>query len=78
VERAVEDALSPMVSEVLREQPPITVGHARVLGNSLLRPERLTARLVGDAQDNARNLHERKAQRDRTTAHIRAGDEREP
>jgi diguanylate cyclase (GGDEF)-like protein len=67
VERAVEDALSPMVSEVLREQPRITVGHARVIGNSLLRPERLTARLVSDAQDNARNLHERKAQRDRTT-----------
>jgi len=67
VERAVEEALSPMVSEVLREQPRITVGSARVLGNSLLRPERLTARLVGDAMDNARNLRERKAHRDRTT-----------
>jgi diguanylate cyclase (GGDEF)-like protein len=67
VERGVEEALSPMVSEVLREQPRITVGHARVLGNSLLRPERLTARLVSDAQDNARNLHERMAHRDRTT-----------
>jgi diguanylate cyclase (GGDEF)-like protein len=67
VERAVEDALSPMVSEVLREQPRITVGHARVLGNSLLRPERLTARLVSDATDNARNLRDRKAYRDRTT-----------
>ena len=67
VERAVEEALSPMVSEVLREQPRITVGAARVLGNSLLRPERLTARLVADASDNARNLRERKAHRDRTT-----------
>src|SRR5690242_6214816 len=67
VERAVEDALAPQVSEVLREQPRITVGHARVLGNSLLRPERLTARLVADAGDNAPNLRERKAHRDRAT-----------
>jgi EAL domain-containing protein (putative c-di-GMP-specific phosphodiesterase class I) len=67
VERAVEEALAPMVSEVLREQPRITVGHARVLGNSLVRPERLTARLVTDAGANARNLRERKAHRDRTT-----------
>ncbi len=66
VERQVEEALAPMVSEVLREQPRISVGHARVLGNSLLRPERLTARLVADATDNARNLRERKAHRDRT------------
>jgi diguanylate cyclase (GGDEF)-like protein len=67
VERAVEEALAPMVSEVLREQPRITVGAARVLGNSLVRPERLTARLVSDASANARNLRERKAHRDRTT-----------
>jgi diguanylate cyclase (GGDEF)-like protein len=67
VERGVEEALSPMVTELLREQPRITVGHARVLGNSLVRAERLTARLVTDAIANARNLRERKAYRDRTT-----------
>ncbi len=67
VEKVVEEALAPMVSEVLREQPRITVGAARVLGNSLIRPERLTARLVADAADNARNLRERKAHRDRST-----------
>src|SRR5262249_35778455 len=67
IERAVEEALAPMVSEVLREQPRITVGSARVLGNSLLRPERLAARLVSDATESARNLRERKAHRDRTT-----------
>jgi diguanylate cyclase (GGDEF)-like protein len=67
VEKGVEEALAPMVSEVLREQPRITVGAARVLGNSLIRPERLTARLINDAGDNARNLRERKAHRDRTT-----------
>lgn len=67
VERAVEEALSPMVKDVLREQPRITVGSARVLGNSLLRPERLMARLVAEAADNTRNLRERKAHRDRST-----------
>jgi diguanylate cyclase (GGDEF)-like protein len=67
VERAVEEALSAMVTEVLREAPRITVGSARVLGNSLIRPERLAARLVNDAVDNARNHSERKAHRDRTT-----------
>jgi diguanylate cyclase (GGDEF)-like protein len=67
VERAVEEALAPMVSTVLREEPRITVGSARVLGNSLLRPERLTARLITDATDSARNLRERKAHRDRST-----------
>lgn len=67
VERAIEEALSPMVKDVLREQPRITVGHARVLGNSLLRPERLAARLVAEAADNTRNLRERKAHRDRST-----------
>ncbi len=67
VERAVEEALAPMVSEVLREQPRIVVGAARVLGNSLLRPERLTARLISDATESARNLRERKAHRDRST-----------
>ena len=67
VETAIEEALAPMVTEVLREQPRITVGHARVLGNSLVRPERLTARLFADAGANTRNLRERKAHRDRTT-----------
>jgi len=67
VERAVEDGLAPMVSEVLREQPRITVGSARVLGNSMLRPERITARLVTDAAAATRNARERKAHRDRST-----------
>jgi diguanylate cyclase (GGDEF)-like protein len=67
VERAVESALAPMVTEVLREQPRITVGSARVLGNSLLRPERLTARLIADAIAATRNARERKAHRDRST-----------
>lgn len=67
VEKAVEEALAPMVTEVLREQPRITVGAARVLGNSLLRPERLTARLIADAIAATRNARERKGHRDRST-----------
>src|ERR1041385_7238867 len=67
LDSGAEEALSPMVSEVLREQPRITVGSARVLGNSLLRPERLTARLVSDAADSARIARERKAHRDKAT-----------
>src|SRR5689334_22760105 len=67
VESALEGALAPMVTEVLREQPRITVGSARVLGNSLLRPERLTARLISDAGAATRNARERKGHRDRST-----------
>ncbi|MBS1121296.1 MAG: diguanylate phosphodiesterase [Deltaproteobacteria bacterium] len=67
VETAIEEALAPMVTAVLREQPRITVGSARVLGNSLLRPERLTARLIADACAATRNACERKAHRDRST-----------
>ncbi|MEJ7602893.1 MAG: diguanylate cyclase [Kofleriaceae bacterium] len=67
VEKGVEEALAPMVAEVLREQPRITVGSARVLGNSLLRPERLTARLITDARAATRNARERKGHRDRST-----------
>ena len=67
VERAIEVALAPMVNAMLREQPRVTVGSARVLGNSLLRPERITARLVADAAAATRNARERKAHRDRST-----------
>ncbi len=67
VEQAIEEALAPILRDVLRERPRITVGSARVLGNSLLRPERLTARLVSEAADTTRNLRERKAHRDRAT-----------
>jgi diguanylate cyclase (GGDEF)-like protein len=65
VERAVEEALAPMVSELMREQPRITVGSARVLGNSMLRPERLIARLAADATDSARLARGRTALRDK-------------
>ncbi len=67
IERAIEEALADKVLELLREQPRITVGSSRVLGNSLIRPERLAARMFAEATDSARNLRERKAHRDRAT-----------
>jgi diguanylate cyclase (GGDEF)-like protein len=64
-EEAVESALAPAVREILRDQPRITVGSARVLGNSMMRPERLIARLITDAQESASLARQRAAQRDK-------------
>ncbi len=63
VEEAVESSLAPAARELLREQPRITVGSARVLGNSMLRPERLITRLIADAGTSARIARERSLQR---------------
>jgi diguanylate cyclase (GGDEF)-like protein len=65
VEEAVESALSPAVRELLRDQPRLTVGSARVLGNSMIRPERLIARLVNEALESAALARQRAAQRDK-------------
>jgi diguanylate cyclase (GGDEF)-like protein len=64
-EEAVESALAPAVREILRDAPRITVGSARVLGNSMMRPERLIARLVSDALESASLARQRAAQRDK-------------
>ena len=63
VEDAVEVSLAPAARELLREQPRITVGSARVLGNSMLRPERLITRLIADANTSVRIGRERSLQR---------------
>jgi EAL domain-containing protein (putative c-di-GMP-specific phosphodiesterase class I) len=63
VESAVETALAPAARELLKEQPRITVGSARVLGNSMLRPERLITRLITDAGTSARIARDRAALR---------------
>jgi diguanylate cyclase (GGDEF)-like protein len=64
-EEAVESALAPAVRELLRDAPRLTVGSARVLGNSMIRPERLIARLVNEAQESAGLARQRAAQRDK-------------
>ncbi|HTJ41984.1 MAG TPA: EAL domain-containing protein [Kofleriaceae bacterium] len=66
VEGAVENALAPAVRDLLRDTPRITVGSARVLGNTMLRPERLIARLVHEATESARLGRERAANRDKS------------
>jgi diguanylate cyclase (GGDEF)-like protein len=63
---AVENALAPATRELLREQPRVIVGSARVLGNSLLRPERLVNRLVTEANESVRLARARTTQRDKT------------
>jgi diguanylate cyclase (GGDEF)-like protein len=65
VEAALNLALAPEVRDLIRDQPRIVVGHARVLNNSMLRPERLVARLVSEATESARLYRERAAQRDK-------------
>jgi diguanylate cyclase (GGDEF)-like protein len=63
---AVENALAPATRELLREQPRVIVGSARVLGNSLLRPERLVNRLVTEAAESVRLSRARATSRDKT------------
>ena len=66
VQRSVTQALTPAVRDLLRDQPRIAVGAARVIGNTMLRPERLIARLVHEAEQSARLARERTAQRDKS------------
>ena len=65
VEEAVESALASAVRDLLKDQPRIVVGTARVLGNTMIRPERLIARLVSEAVESARLARERASQRDK-------------
>jgi diguanylate cyclase (GGDEF)-like protein len=66
VAAAVENGLAPATRELLREQPRVIVGSARVLGNSLLRPERLVNRLISEANESVRLERARATQRDKT------------
>ncbi|MBK9072743.1 MAG: EAL domain-containing protein [Myxococcales bacterium] len=65
LEAAVESALTPSVRKLLHDVPRTVVGVARVLGNSMLRPERLIARVVTEAADTARLARERRAVREK-------------
>lgn len=66
VETALEAQLQGPVREMLRDAPRLTVGCARVLGNSMLRPERLIARLVTEATESAKLGRQRQALRDKS------------
>ncbi|MBK9034137.1 MAG: EAL domain-containing protein [Myxococcales bacterium] len=65
VAEAVAAALAPSVRELLRDEPRVHVGSARVLSNPMLRHERLVARLVSEAASAARLARERGALRDK-------------
>jgi len=65
VAEAVAGALAPAVRELLRDEPRVHVGSARVLSNPMLKHEKLVARLVGEAIDSAKLARQRGAQRDK-------------
>jgi len=65
VAEAVAAALAPSMRELLRDEPRVHVGSARVLSNPMLRHERLVARLVTEATSAARLARERGALRDK-------------
>ncbi len=66
VHRTVNAALARETRELIRDDPRITVGHARVLNNSMIRPERLIARLVDEARSSAALAREREAQHNKS------------
>lgn len=66
VEERLNRALAPEVHDLLRENPRVSVGYARVLNNSMLRPERILSRLVSESRSSARLERERSAQRDKS------------
>lgn len=65
VAEAVAGALAPSVRELLRDEPRVHVGSARVLSNPMLRHEKLVARLVTEAVESAELARQRGAQRDK-------------
>ncbi|HUQ01338.1 MAG TPA: EAL domain-containing protein [Kofleriaceae bacterium] len=66
VTEAVASGLAPMVRELLRDEPRVNVGASRILSNPMVRPERLVARLIGEAHEAAKLSRQRAAQRDKS------------
>jgi diguanylate cyclase (GGDEF)-like protein len=62
----LNQALGPDVLDLMRDQPRLTVGYARILNNSMVRPERLVARLLSEASESACLQRQRATQRDKT------------
>jgi len=66
VREQVELGLARIVQDLIHDYPRVHVGYARVLNNSMVRPQRLIARLVKEAADSAVLMAERNALRDKT------------
>ena len=62
VEERLNAGLIEQASHIIREHPRVIVGHARVLNNSMIRPERLVARLVAECREGAVLERQRAAQ----------------
>jgi diguanylate cyclase (GGDEF)-like protein len=65
VQASLESALAPVVQDLIRDYPRITVGYGRVLNNSMVRPERLVTRLIGEARESAELISRRTSLRDK-------------
>jgi len=66
VEDRINQALAPEVHDLIREHPRVSVGYARVLNNSMIRPERLVARLITECRESAKLERRRASQRNKT------------
>jgi diguanylate cyclase (GGDEF)-like protein len=66
VQKRLEHELSPLVRDLVRDSPRVNVGFARVLNNSMVRPERLISRLVSEARESALLQRNRASQADKT------------
>lgn len=65
VQESLESALAPEVQNLIHDYPRVTVGYARVLNNTMIRPERLLSRLVAEAEDSANLMRQRGVHRDK-------------
>ncbi len=66
VEDRINQALAPEVHDLIREHPRVSVGYARVLNNSMIRPERLVARLITECRESAKLERLRASQGNKT------------
>lgn len=66
VEERVNQALAPEVHDLIREHPRVAVGYSRVLHNSMIRPERLVARLIAECKESADLERTRASQTNKT------------
>ncbi len=66
VEDRMNQALVPEIQDLIREHPRVSIGYARVLNNSMIRPERLVARLITECRESAKLEQLRASQRNKT------------
>ncbi|RMH44423.1 MAG: EAL domain-containing protein [Deltaproteobacteria bacterium] len=65
VRDALAKELAPTLQDLIHDHPRLAVGYARVLNNTMVRPERLINRLVSEAAESAELLRRRDVHRDK-------------